>query len=103
MRKNYTTLSSERNEQEIKQFLSILAQELATIPNKSLNLTITYQNIRLNSLCVQSLNDAMSSVNFIVDLTLSYCSLADDAINSISEMLKERKALRKVSSLVRLL
>lgn len=52
--------------------------------------------MRLNSTCLESIHDAMSSVRVIVDLNLSHCSLADDAINVISDMLKEKKMLRKV-------
>ena len=96
VQKNYYALAKDKNEPVVKQFTPLLATQLASIPNKSLTFNIQYKNIRLNSLCLQGINDAMSTVHCIVDLTLSHCNLADDAINVVSEMLKERKMLRKV-------
>jgi hypothetical protein len=79
-----------------RKFLKITGEQLQKLSIRSTLIKLVYDKIKLGYICLQSLSEGVSSTSLLVELSLRHCSLSDDAINAISEMLKNNRFLTKV-------
>ncbi|KAK2947955.1 putative Protein phosphatase 2C [Blattamonas nauphoetae] len=92
----YNELAKEEEIDRVKTFLPSVAEQLATVTGRYSPIILKFQNIRLTYICLKSIYSGIASTRNMCELSLTNCRLADDAINIVSDMLKDQHHLRKL-------